>query len=190
VLYPTDESSGFNGWTLPKSWDTVSDQLVNDGSVGGVTNQAHPPAITRYTPNYAVEAVIQMVRVIGHDCGYPSFGLVVRSDQDGFYAVGVAPRAYDVTFNTYGDWAAAITDLNLYDDCVTITDRSLVQSSVTVDTTWHRFRAEVRGNDIRLLIDGRPAVETTDNHHLHGNAVGLWSNGVVLNVSSFTVIAL
>jgi hypothetical protein len=71
-----------------------------------------------------------------------------------------------------------------------MTDRSLAQSSVTVDTTSHRFRAEVRGNDIKLLIDGNPAVETTDNHHLHSNAVGLWSEGVVLNVSSFRVIAL
>jgi hypothetical protein len=55
---------------------------------------------------------------------------------------------------------------------------------------WHTYRAEVRDNDIKFLIDGQSVIETIDNHHLTSNSVGLFSNGMVINVRSFKVIAL
>lgn len=54
----------------------------------------------------------------------------------------------------------------------------------------HRYRIEVRGNELRMLIDGAIALTATDNTYLTGNRVGLWSDQAQINVLSFEVTPL
>jgi hypothetical protein len=174
LLYQADWTSGFNGWTIPQGWKTVSGELVNDGITNSdATQLALPPKITRYTPNYAVEAKIQYVRD-GHGCGLDNaFGLSVRGESSGDYRAGII------------SWGAAFIV-----DGDTCRNDALTQVHYPLDTDWHTYRVEVHGNDIKLLIDGYSILETTDNHHLTSNSVGLWSNGTVINVHCFKVTAL
>lgn len=184
VLYQANWSNGRDGWTLPQGWDTVSGELVNDGTSDDLTKHAHPPAIHPYTADYAVETEIQMVRTLGNPCfGSPgNFGITVREDSGGYYSVGL---------DDHLTWKGVIADSNspTFGGC-DLSDNNLVGNSVSLDTNWHTYRAEVHGNDIKFLMDGSLVAETTDNRHLRSDVVGLWSAGVVLNVRNFKVIAL
>jgi cell division septation protein DedD len=180
LLYQADWSSGLNGWTASPDWKTVSGQLVNDGTNSDATQFAHAPKITPYTANYAVEADIQAVRAANR-CNGSAFGLSVRGESAGDYRVGVGAPGLTTAF---------IFDLTGSYSCPDYGDFALTKASYSLDTNWHRYRVEVSGNDIKLLIDGQPIIETTDNHHLTSNSVGLFSGGMVINVRSFKVIAL
>jgi hypothetical protein len=180
VLYQADWSSGFNGWTASQDWKTVSGELVNDGTNRDATQFAHAPKITPYTANYAAEADIQAVRA-GNGCWDATFGLSVREESIGDYRVGVGAP---------GPTTAFILDHSSSDTCPNYGYNALTRASYSLDTDWHTYRVEVRGNDIKLLIDGQSVMETIDNHYLTSNSVGLWSNGTVINVRSFKVIAL
>jgi hypothetical protein len=188
LLYQTTWSGGASGWSLPQGWNTIPGELVNDGTTGEpgeLTGLAHPPPITPDTANYVVVADIQMVRQNNLSCVYPGFGFGVRAESTGFYLVGMT--------NDSGSWLGFIVDTSSKSGACSfnrLTASALVKNNVTLDTNWHTYRVEVRANDIKLLVDGNPAVETTDNHHLQSNAVGLWSAAVVLNVRNFKVIAL
>jgi hypothetical protein len=186
LLYQADWSGGFDGWMASPDWKTVSGQLVNDGTNGDATQFAHAPTCTANPANYAVEAEIQYVRD-GYGCyppadyGYIAFGLSVRGESSGDYRMGIVHR--------YGTMAAFIFDHGSSDTCPNFYP-PLAKASYSLDTNWHTYRVEVRGNDIKLLIDGQSVIEAIDNHHLTSNSVGLWSTGTVLNVRSFKVIAL
>jgi hypothetical protein len=127
------------------------------------------------------------VRGTGNGCGggyyFDAFGLSVRGESSGDYRVGVGLP---------GSTNAFILDHNSSDTCPNgdYFESALTKASYSLDTNWHTYRVEVRGNDIKLLIDGQTVLETTDNHHLTSNSVGLWSNGMVINVRSFKVFAL
>jgi hypothetical protein len=184
LLYQANWSGGLNGWSLPPGWDTVSGMLVNNGTNGWLGNRAHAPTIKPYTENYAVRANIQVVR-LNSACYRPSFGLDLRSDPMGSYDLGV----YANTDLTYAN--AFIKDVSWNgDDCAYGPDTNLSSNSVTLDTSWHTYRVEVKGNDLKLYIDGNIAVETTDNLHLHGNYVGIFSDNAVINVKNLSVTAL
>jgi hypothetical protein len=49
---------------------------------------------------------------------------------------------------------------------------------------------EVRGNSMKLLVDGAFMLDATDNGLLSPGRVGLWSDRVQTNVRSFRVIVL
>jgi hypothetical protein len=49
---------------------------------------------------------------------------------------------------------------------------------------------EVKGNTIKLLVDGALLLDATDNRHLSNGRVGLVSIGAQINVRSFKVIQL
>jgi hypothetical protein len=181
LLYQADWSGGFDGWMASPDWKTVSGQLVDDGTNWDNTQFAHAPNIKSCTANYAVEADIQAVRA-GNGCAFNNdvFGLSVRGETSGDYRVGLG--APGLTF-------AFIFDHSSSDGCPDY-GNPLTRANYSLDTNWHKYRVEVRGNDIKLLIDGQPIIETIDNHHLTSNSVGLFSGGMVINVRSFKVTAL
>jgi hypothetical protein len=57
-------------------------------------------------------------------------------------------------------------------------------------SNWHTYRVEVKGNIVRLRIDGFTMASVNDNHSLAPGHVGLWSNNYQLEVRSFKVIKL
>jgi hypothetical protein len=80
----------------------------------------------------------------------------------------------------YGTIAAFIFDHGSSDTCPNFY-LPLTKAGYSLATNWHSYRVEVRGNDIKFLIDGQSVIEAIDNHHLTGNSVGLFSNGMVIN---------
>jgi len=55
---------------------------------------------------------------------------------------------------------------------------------------WHLYRVDADGNTLKLLIDGAVIAKGVDNKYLSAGQVGLWSDGVQLNVRSFKVLRL
>lgn len=174
-------------WTGGSSdWKTLNGMLLNDGTRFMGTGQTGPtivaPCQLEGTADYAVEARIQVVSTASYQGG-TCFGITVR---------GVS--------NTNG-WQGYQADVDI-DGCSSEggdarilgsqfpNDFSLARTPFHPGNSWHIYRVEVKGNDIKFLIDGSLVVEVNDNKYLSGGQVGLWSYGVQLNVSSFKVIAL
>ncbi len=65
-----------------------------------------------------------------------------------------------------------------------------VAESFDPGSEWHLYRLEVEGNTIRLAVDGRMLIETSDNNTLANGSIGLFSVGAQVSVRSFKVIAL
>ena len=179
VLYQADWSSGLNGWPGLYGWKVLNGMLLNDGSNNDRTNWIAAP----YEPgvadiaDYAVEAEIQLVT----EPSCVTFGVVAREK----YQAGVRlawnpfPCTHEMSY-VYGD--EAMIGLVEGGDIAAI--------DYTRDMEWHTYRVEVKGNTIKLLIDGASIVETADNRYLTGGKVGLWSADGQVSVRSFRVIAL
>jgi hypothetical protein len=169
ALYQADWSGGLAGWPGAFGWKVLNGMLLNDGANDDWQNWIAAP----YEPgaagiaDYVVEAEIQ---VVGEPhCG--SFGIVVREAyRPGFYHVGTCAWLEAFVRTKDGDTIAA--------------------KSIRPDNEWHTYRAEVKGNVVRFLIDGAVIAEATDNRYLTGGRVGLWSDQIQVSVRSFRVIAL
>jgi hypothetical protein len=153
-------------------WVVHNGILFNDGSNGSYNG---PTIIAPCQPgvtNYAVQARIQVTSQNGN-----CFGLVFRgsSTQNGWQGY----RA-DICGNT--------ADISSYED-----GNALTQAPFTPGATAHTYRAEVKDNTLKFFIDGNLVDTTTDNRLLTketGEGVGLYSQYVQLQVTSFQVMAL
>jgi hypothetical protein len=183
VLYEADWSSGLNGWPGIFGWKALNGMLLNDGTNGDRTNWIAAP----YEPgagdiaDYAMEAEIQLVT----EPSCVTFGIVAREKYQAGVRLAWNPFActHEMSY-VYGDEAMImLVEGGDYRDTIAATD-------YTRDMEWHTHRLEVRGNTIKLLIDGASVVETADNRYLTGGRVGLWSADAQVSVRSFKVIAL
>lgn len=174
VLYQSSQS--WSGWSGTKEWKILNGMLINDGS-------GYPGQPTILAPDvlqvsdYAVEANIQVVN--WPRCCYSQFAIVVRAST-----------------NSYGSWQGYSIGDDLQNPSTEISAHagdfgsSLANAPFDPGAAWHTYRVEVKGDTIKLLIDGGVKLAITDNSYLSGGQVGLWSYEVQLNVSSFKVIAL
>ncbi len=139
--------------------------LANDGTSD---NNVIAP-VRASGPDYAVEAEIQLLKVADQIM----FGLSVR---DG----GFIGQAY---YDGMGNPRTYIgTKAN---DQVGKTSTFAPGAGI-----WHAYRMEVKGNSIRLLIDGNPVCEGLDNRYLTGGTVGIWDSKAQILVRSFKITAL
>jgi hypothetical protein len=130
---------------------------------------------------YAVEAEVRVTGLAEGVCEQ-SFGVV---------AVGGAGVAWggSVVYGCDGGRRARLTDVtdwtNGYNQ-----DRLLGSGDFDPGDDWHSYRLEVDGTNLRLLIDGRVVLTATDDQ-AGGDAqpgqVGLWSQGVVIDVRRVVV---
>ena len=122
--------------------------------------------------NYTVEAKILVTNPSG-GC----FGLVLRgeSTQNGWQGYKADICGLNTAYiSAYGDY------------------NPLTQAPFTPGTTVHTYRAVVKDNTIKFFIDGNLVDTTTDNRLLTtetGEGVGLYSQNVQLQVTSFQVTA-
>lgn len=58
------------------------------------------------------------------------------------------------------------------------------------DRGWHTYRLEVRGNQMRLLVDGKLRNAITSKRFADQTAVGLYALAATIQIQAFRVIAL
>jgi hypothetical protein len=135
--------------------------LVNDGTgYGSLILAPFQPA----TPDYAAEAEIQGLAEFGN------FGVAARAVDD---ASGYRGGFFDSSAS------AAITGPGM----------PFQGRQFRHGRTWHTYRLEVKGNTVKLLIDGGLFLERSDNRFLTAGRAGLWQGrGAQFNVRSFKVI--
>lgn len=161
VLYTADVTRLFGG----REWKHVDGMLVNDGTGRSTILLPYKSPVA----NYAVEAEIQSLPETGSSCS--AFGIRSRmTGSSGGYGgiIGCSGAALQ-----YGD-----------------NGTTFAAADYGLDTDFHTYRLEVRGNDVRLLVDGTPLVDAQDNHYLTGGQTGLYDNNGQINVRAIRVIAL
>lgn len=159
-----------------KSWtDGSPDWIVHNGILyndGSNTKPTIPTIIAPCqpgTPNYAVEAKIQLSNQVD-GC----FGIVLRTS----YATSICNGQYSPLPDTAYIFFASNT---------------LTSNPFSPGTAAHTYRAEVRDNKIKFFIDGSLITTATDNRLLTtetSEQVGLYCQSLQLQVMSFQVTAL
>lgn len=170
VLYEANWSGNLAGWSGGSEWRAVNGMLVNNGSASWTPSVALAP-FRAAGDDYVAEAEIQQLE--GH-----GFGVIVRVDEGQTVALGNGYNAGYVTLDGACIYLGA-PGWSL----------PLGKRDFTAGTGWHVYRVEVKGNVLRLLIDGGLMVERTDNRFLTGPSVGIWSVAAQINVRKFRVIA-
>lgn len=181
IIYSTNWQDGDLGWSSDGdgTWSVVDHELVFDG--GGASVIVAPVKL-KNVQNYAIQAKIQYQR---EDGGASDFGLIAHTTADPRFSdngvEGIMGGEYS---NNPGDTADIWSGGLVYDT----TD--LGKSDYTLDHLWHVWRLEVRGNQYRLLIDGRLATSGASNQYLSNTRVGLFSGSDEINVQYFRVYRL
>lgn len=182
ILYQADWSNGLNGWKGSPDWKVLNGKLLSDGSNGNIIDGPTivPPYQVSNTADYAIEANIQLI----------SYGYV----GEGSSSFGISLRGTSTT-NGWQGYTGGLLAFNEYQRYMQITGPDIFGALKRGDfdpgsTSSHTYRVEVKGNDIKLLIDGSIRLEVTDNRYLSGAQVGFWCFGPQISVSSFKVFAL
>jgi hypothetical protein len=153
----------FGLWPTGSDWRHVGSLLVSRETSNEVLILA--PA-TPSGPDYRVEAEI---RVDGTTYGEANFGLVLRYENDLSYVFGVSHYGFG-------------TDLSIRNglDQIAGTDYDPGDS-------WHTYRAEARGNELILTVDGGKSVRVSNSDHFASGSVGLVTLQTGLTVRKFSV---
>lgn len=166
------------------SWSASDDALRNEGS----NAIAEPWLVLASAPEatFAVEAEIRVSGVLETVCDQ-SFGLTGGNPATGqVYGGGVL-------FPCGSDTARArLTDVTVWQDGY---NADLVVAEETFDPgdDWRTYRFEVQGDRLRLIVDGERIVTGAPAAALDtagAGEVGLWAQGVSLEVRSVAVYSL
>jgi hypothetical protein len=167
------------------SWSVSEETLVNPGS----SATAEPWLVLSAVPSadFAVEAEMRVAGRLESVCDQ-SFGLTAGSPTAN-QAVGgglIFPCASDTA-------RARLTDVSVWEDGYNA-DPVLAEETFDPGDDWHTYRFELRGDELRLLIDGADVVTGTLEVPIDPNSpdaqAGLWAQGVELEVRKVSVHAL
>jgi hypothetical protein len=106
------------------------------------------------------------------------------------YALGVFVRTgYDVIFGSQSASAAAPIGITIQARDVE-RPRTLTQRALPLDSREHVYRIEVRGNEVKVFIDGNFALSATDEQRAYSDAgtTGLWCSNVAFTLSGVRVV--
>ena len=154
------------------SWSASADALVNEGT----SAVAEPWLVISAVPNaaFAVEAEIRVNGLLDSVCDQ-SFGLTAGvPGADQVFGGGlIFPCASDTA-------RARLTDVSVWEDGYNA-DPVLAEETFDPGNDWHTYRFELRGDELRLLIDGADVVSGTleapiDPASADAQA-GLWAPG-------------
>jgi hypothetical protein len=164
------------------SWRTSDDWLVNDGS----DPVAQPWLRFSSVPEgaFAVEAEIRVENVLASVCDQ-SFGLAAGTPGTSavygagvFFPCGGAPPV------------ARLSDVSVWEDGYNA-DPVFAEDSFDPGQDWHTYRFEVRGDQIRLIVDGVGIVSAAAPAALEpgasGAETGIWSQGAAVDVRRATI---
>lgn len=153
ALYTADTEGGLADWDLGPSWALTDDLLVNDAA--GLL--AEPWLVAPYQPAdgaYAIEAEIRVEGLVAGACDQ-SFG-VVAGEADGVVWGGGVQWGCDEAGPR-----AQITDVSTWTDGYN-QDWVLDVKGFDPGRAWRTYRLEVRGGQLRFLIDGALVAEAAD----------------------------
>jgi hypothetical protein len=156
---------------MSEDWSVLGGKLLCQGKQLNEHASAVAPLDVSAADGYAVEADIQLLHGDDSD-GYGSFGVMsrVQDDGSGYHLGPDGDNVLRLATSPFGD--------------------ALDKQPFTAGDGWHRYRVEVKGNELHAFVDGAPTLSATDNTFLEGKRVGLWSFRAQLNVRSFTVTPL
>ncbi|HZU66957.1 MAG TPA: hypothetical protein VFA09_06730 [Ktedonobacteraceae bacterium] len=175
VLCQSGSNDNWRGWHLGNGWKQLNNLLLNDGTNGDYNGRPTLVAPARCQPkttDYAVEATIQVVSTSRNS--YSGFGLNVR---------GLPSPSTQTGYSTYIDSSSGANIAIAGGDAINTT-------SFNPGTSFHTYRAEVRGNTINFLIDGKSVLNVVDNRFISAGEVGLWCANMQIEMSSFKVVKL
>jgi hypothetical protein len=164
------------------SWSVSEDTLVNPGS----SATAEPWLVLSAVPSaaFAVEAEIRVSGRLESVCDQ-SFGLTAGSPGAGQVFGGglLFPCASDTA-------RARLTDVSVWEDGYNA-DPVLAEETFDPGNEWHTYRFELRGDELRLLVDGADVVSGTVEAPIDASSgdaqAGLWAQGVELKVRKVSV---
>ena len=167
------------------SWSATADALINPGS----SAVAEPWLVLAAVPSadFAVEAEIRVTGRLESVCDQ-SFGLVAGSPGAGQVFGGglIFPCASDMP-------RARLTDVSVWEDGYNA-DPVLAEETFDAGSEWHTYRFELRGDEVRLLVDGADVVTGTVGAPIDASSgdaqAGLWAQGVQLKVRRVSVQVL
>jgi serine/threonine protein kinase len=171
VLYQADWSSGLNGWVGGADWKVADGMLISDAPRDRSIIAA--PYVPR-TADYAVEADIQRT---DDNTGFVSFSILARGDRLQGYWAG----AHLGTGRSPGVGVEAE---------LPSVPKLLMFKYFDPGKEWHRYRVDVRGDTIRMYVDGKLMIDVVDDTYRSSTGTGLWSWGTRINVRDFHVLSL
>ena len=167
------------------SWSASADALVNPGS----SAVAEPWLVLSAAPSvdFAVETEIRVNGLLDSVCDQ-SFGLTAGSPgADQMFGGGLI-------FPCAGDSPRArLTDVSVWEDGYNA-DPVVAEEPFDPGADWHTYRFELRGDQLRLLVDGADVVSGTLEAPIDPSSAdaqaGLWAQGVELEVRKVSVQTL
>jgi hypothetical protein len=164
------------------SWSVSEETLVNPGS----SATAEPWIVLSAVPSadVAVEAEIRVTGRLESVCDQ-SFGLTAGSPgaRQVFGGGLLFPCASDTP-------RARLTDVSVWEDGYNA-DPVVAEKTFDPGNEWHTYRFELRGDELRLLVDGADVITGTLQAPIDASSgdaqAGLWSQGVELKVRKVSV---
>jgi hypothetical protein len=166
------------------SWSATADVLRNDGN----SADAEPwlPLATAPGSAFAVEAEIRVNGLLETFCDQ-SFGLTA-----GDASAGQVSGA-GILFPCQDDSARArLTDVSTWEDGYHA-DPLFAENPFDPGADWHTYRFEVRGDEVRLIVDGVGILTGTLDSPIDsagGAQTGIWSQGVALEIRKIEIYPL
>jgi hypothetical protein len=204
-LYRADFSQGSQGWldsNYPPQWTyNASDKaLESDGSLPcctPVSTLANVVLVAPYMPNVSDYAIEARIKITGLNQNHPYsndqppfFGLYARGDGvngQGYMAgIGWIYATPNGKIGANGPFSYLI---GLGPNPAFYSSPEKGAEKYGLDTAWHTYRLEVKGNTFMLKIDNKPVYShiIQDSLFATGLRVGLENYNCLLQVQSITV---
>jgi hypothetical protein len=166
------------------SWSPTADSLQNQGT----TADAEPWLKLTTIPgtDVAIEAEIRVNGLLETFCNQ-SFGLAAGNASAGsMFGAGVLFPCGD------GRATARLTDVSVWEDGYHA-DPTVAENAFDPGNDWRTYRFELRGDSVRLIVDGVGIVTGTLDAPLDATneaQAGIWSQGVNLDIRTIEIIPL
>jgi hypothetical protein len=168
LLYAADWSNGLNGWVGTSDWKVRNGILLDDGSYSP-SGPSGPTIVAPFQPataDYAVEVRIQFVK----GCCFDAVTFRGSQGTDGWHR-------YKLTI--LGGYIAISRD----------DGRMIAITPFDPGNSWHVYRVEAKGSQIKAFVDGGLVLEGNDSRYLSPGQVGIKCSAQLI-VSSFKIFAL
>lgn len=166
-------------------WTVANNRLVNDSPQALSEPWLQLPYQTE-TGDFAIEAEIRVDGLAPGVCNQ-TFGVIAGSQASGLYWGGGVIYPCGLSDST-----VRLTDVSNWTDGYD-QDREFAREEFAPGQEWHQYRLEVRGNELRLLIDGDEVLTGTEaalRGGLTNGQAGLWTQGVRLSVRRVIIVGL